>query len=552
MQSVVFGDQVPRIESVPLYVTSAASDAIELAGVAGLYLDDWQQYALTGALGKRADGKWSAFEVKILVSRQNGKGSLLEARELAGLYLFSSDRLIIHTAHEHKTASEHFRRVLFLIENTPDLDKRVSRQSSAYGREFIELKAAPTIILGSGGREIRRKERSRLIFIARTGGSGRGFTCDCLVYDEDMILDAGKIGSSLPSLSARPNPQVWYAGSAGTKSSTQVAHIRRRALAGGSARLAYYEWSIDWHDEYCPPDCKEHDDPDDIRSIAKANPAFGIRISSDFVEAEREAMPEAEFQRERLGVGEYPAPLDGWLVIPRRWFDATRDSADEPPRVRHPIFAVDVAPNRESGSIAVAGLRPDGLVGIQVTDHRDGASWIVARAKAIQERWKSARWIVDKRAAAGALINELEQAGLPVETMQATEVAHACGMIYDALRDDTVRHYGQASLRAALAGVDKRELSDAWAFDRRNAGVDISPLMAATFAHWGYQKFGVVQDYDIRESVHFDIDEIKRLCRLGVYGPDDIKRLYDEDLIDNDGLEALANAGFPFYIAPAE
>jgi phage terminase large subunit-like protein len=546
--SITYGDQMPRIEAIPQYVTSSAADAIELASVAGLDLDPWQQYTLTGGLGRKADGRWSAFEVKILVPRQNGKGSILEARELAGLYLFSTDRLIIHTAHEHKTASEHYRRVLFLIENTPDLDKRVARQSSAYGREFIELKAAPTIISGSDGRQIRRKERSRLIFIARTGGSGRGFTCDCLVYDEDMALVAGQVGSSLPSLSARPNPQVWYAGSAGNKNSTQVAHIRRRALAGGSNSLAYYEWSIDWHDDYCSPDCKEHDDPYDIRSVAKANPALGRRVTADFVQAERDAMPEVEFNRERLSVGEYPAPLDGWLVVPKKWFEATKDSAEEPPRVRHPIFAIDVAPNRESGAIAVAGLRPDESVGLQVIDHRDGATWIVARAKAIQERWKPERWIVDKRAAAGALLTELEQAGLPVETMQATDVAHACGQIYDSFRDDTIRHYGQASLRAALAGVDKRELSDAWAFDRRNAGVDISPLMATTFALWGYQKFGMQEDYDIRDSVHFDIDEIKRLCRAGVYGPDDIKRLYESGLIDNDGLEALSDAGIPFHV----
>jgi hypothetical protein len=93
--------------------------------------------------------------------------------------------------------------------------------------------------------------------------------------------------------------------------------------------------------------------------------------------------------------------------------------------------------------------------------------------------------------------------------------------------------------------VDKRPLSDAWAFDRRNAGIDISPLMAVTFAHWGYQRFSVQEDYDVRESVHFDLDEIKRLCRLGVYGPGDIRRLYDEGLIDDKGLEALAHAGIP-------
>jgi phage terminase large subunit-like protein len=541
----MIGNQRPRLESIPAFTTSAAEDAIELAQIAGLNLDDWQRYVLQGALGERADHKWSAFEVCLIVSRQNGKGSILEARELAGLFLFQSDRLIVHTAHEHKTASEHYRRMLALIEDTPELDKRVARHSSAYGREFIELRAAPTIILGSGGRQIRRNDKSRLIFIARSAGSGRGFTGDLLVYDEDMILTAEKVGASLPALSARPNPQVWFTGSAGIKTSTMLAHVRRRGVAGTSPRLAYFEWSINWHDDYCPPGCAEHDDIDDPLAVAKANPALGIRISADFVEAEREAMPDAEFARERLGVGTYPAPLDGWLIISRKWFDMTKDSAEEPPRVMYPVFAIDVAPNRESASIAVAGLRPDRSVGVQVTDHHEGTAWVAARVKAIQERWHPKQWVIDKRAAAGTLITELEKAGINVETLQATDVAHACGQLYDAFRDDSIRHYGQGSLRAALAGVDKRPLSDSWAFDRRNSAVDISPLMAVTFAYWGYQRFSVQEDYDVGESVHFDLDEIKRLCRIGVYGPYDIRRLYDEGLIDDKGLEALANAGIP-------
>src|ERR1700755_1678400 len=147
---MITGSQFPRLESVPLYTSSqAAEDTIELAYRAGLDLDPWQRHVLTGALGRRADGKWSAFQVKLLVSRQNGKGSILEAREIAGLYLFKTDRLLIHTAHEHKTASEHYNPVWSLIQNSPELDQRVMRHSSAYGREFIQLLPGPTVILGS-------------------------------------------------------------------------------------------------------------------------------------------------------------------------------------------------------------------------------------------------------------------------------------------------------------------------------------------------------------------------------------------------------------------
>ena len=39
---------------------------------------------------ERADGNWSAFEVGVNVPRQNGKGGIIEARELAGLFLLGS------------------------------------------------------------------------------------------------------------------------------------------------------------------------------------------------------------------------------------------------------------------------------------------------------------------------------------------------------------------------------------------------------------------------------------------------------------------------------
>jgi hypothetical protein len=66
-------------------------------------LDPWQRFVLDRALGESKDGKWSAFEVGLVVPRQNGKGSILEARELAGLFLFD-ERLILHSAHEFETA----------------------------------------------------------------------------------------------------------------------------------------------------------------------------------------------------------------------------------------------------------------------------------------------------------------------------------------------------------------------------------------------------------------------------------------------------------------
>ncbi len=310
---LLLGHQRPRLSSIPPADGSAGLQAIKLAATAGLYLDDWEGWVLRQALGEDPvrkwtddEGKlqpaWSAFEVALIVARQNGKGAILEARELAGLFLFK-ERLIIHTAHEFKTCTEAFRRLLFLIQNSPRLRNRVLKVTTSHGEEGIELKT---------GQRIR--------FLARSGSSGRGFTSDLLVYDEAMILDATKVGATLPTLSARPNPQVWYTASAGLRTSTQLARVRRRGVAGQSKGLCFIEFSANVHDEYCKHDCTQHLDSQDPEALRQSNPGLGIRITSDHCAREREGMDEVEYLRERLGVGQYPAPADAWAVIPRKWW----------------------------------------------------------------------------------------------------------------------------------------------------------------------------------------------------------------------------------------
>jgi hypothetical protein len=49
-----------------------------------------------------------------------------------------------------------------------------------------------------------------------------------------------------------------------------------------------------------------------------------------------------------------------------------------------------------------------------------------------------------------------------------------------------LRHLGQPELTAAVAGASKRSIGDASAWERRNASVDITPLVAATNALWGW------------------------------------------------------------------
>jgi phage terminase large subunit-like protein len=283
----LLGDQSPRVCSLPLFDSdSSGRNAVTLAGEARLVLDPWQRLVLESGLRRRG-GKWSAFEVALIVARQNGKGTILEALELAALFLFPDVRLILHSAHEFKTSQEAFLRVRTLIEDNPDFDSQVSRIRTAAGAEAVEL-----------------KDGKRLRFVARSSGSGRGFTSDLVILDEAYKLGDQEMAALLPTLSARPDPQVWYTSTAGGPDSIQLGRVRARGVAGGDPSLAFLEWSAEDTDDPAAPD-----------TWARANPGLGIRIDPDYIGREMTALGPEAFARERLSIGDYPVDGGAWEVV---------------------------------------------------------------------------------------------------------------------------------------------------------------------------------------------------------------------------------------------
>ncbi|MFD5033640.1 terminase [Streptomyces sp. NPDC058405] len=435
-------------------------------------LDPWQQFVLDQGLGERADGKWSAFEVAVNVPRQNGKGGVIEARELAGLFLLD-ERLILHSAHEFKTAMEAMRRIEELLLSSDELRPQVKRIRRQGGEECIEMKSG-----------------ARLRFIARSKGSGRGMTGDCNIMDEAMILGDDAMSALMFTMAAVPNPQLWYFGSSGIGSqSQQLGRLRRRALAAAESgvpdpSLAYFEWSINEHAAECGSGCTDHDDVDAPESVLRANPAIGYRLTLEHTMNERMTIGADSFARERLGVGDYPADgTDTWQVIGEDVWRALAAAESQPGG--QVAFAIDMTPERSHTAIAVAGEWRGGTH-VEVVAHQPGTGWVIEWAKARQEKWKPRCWVVDAGGPAGSLIEDLErELGVTVVSPKAREVGQACGQFYDAVTEQSLSHYDQAPLAAALAGAQMRPLGDAWAWARRGVGVDISPLVAATLAKWG-------------------------------------------------------------------
>jgi phage terminase large subunit-like protein len=416
-----------------------------------VHLDPWQKHVMIGALGEKADGAWSAFEIGLIVSRQNGKGEVLLARQLAGLFLLG-ERLIMHSAHEYKTAAEAFTRIKQVVDNNDELRKAVKTIRTSHGEEGIEL-----------------LNGNRLRFVARSKGSGRGFSADCVILDEAYELGPEQMAAMLPTLSARPNPQIWYASSAGMDSSSQLRQVRERGIKGDSPGLAYFEWSADPRAE-----------ADDRDAWAQANPALGIRITEEFIELERDALPDIEFKRERLGIWD-DASMQA--VIPFDVWDAVIDRASQP---LDPVtIAVDIAPDRSASSIALAGRRSDGQWHVELVKNALGTAWIVDDLIDLR-RWSQLPVRIDRGSAAASLVPTLTEAGVEVHMIGTTEYAAACGGFYDAVMAGQVRHIDQTPLTAAVQGARKRPLLDAWAWNRKDVTTDITPLVAVTLAMHGH------------------------------------------------------------------
>ena len=447
----------------PPAVTSAGPEAVELAASAGLILDPWQCYAVEVILAERADGCWAAFETAILVARQNGKGGILEALELAGLFLLG-EQLIVHSAHEFKTAQEAFRRFRTLIDGCDDLRRRVARVRTSHGDEAIELLTG-----------------QRLRYVARSRSSGLGFTADRMILDEAQQLPRLAMGALLPTLSARPNPQVNYAGTVPVSKddSEHFESVRDRGRRGADPTLAWLEWSP-------KPTGPDHNydgvDLDDPTNQADANPALGYRIPAEAISRERASLGvngANEFAGQRLSIWPGATTSAPATINLDRWRSLAGKEDHRPSPV---AFAVAVSPDRKWGTVGVAGVRADGAQQVQIVETGKGTLWMPERVEQLTRQWQPVTTAGDPSSPAGSLLTDLRQRGVPVTELTGRGVAQACGDLLERIDAGTIFHAGQQVLDVAAGAATRRSRGDLWEWASRDPEVDVSPLQAVTYA----------------------------------------------------------------------
>lgn len=429
-------------------------------------------------MGRDRDDRWVAPTCGLSVARQNGKNGAIEMRELFGMVALGEK--FLHTAHEVKTARKAFLRLKHFF----------GEKAGDPGASFPELNALVADVRSTNGQEaIILRNGGSVEFVARSKGSGRGFTVDTVVFDEAQFLTDEELEALGPTKSASPlgNPQTILTGTPPNPEKNQTAEVFMRVRTNaleGSPRVAWTDFGVP---DGPMPDVTDRD------LWFETNPALGIRLNVDDVADELTMYSPEGFARERLGWWGDPDGLGGWIIPRSVWVAQCNPKS----KIRsRPVFAIEVARDRSVAYIAAAGAAKTGEH-FELIRYRLPIAELVPQCVRLMRKHEANLFIIDAAAEAAGFKTELVEAGVRVHTTDARQMVAACGYWFDSVTGGKAFHIGQDEVDAALAGAVWRELEASRALGRRKSAVDIAPLVACVLALWGHHEFG---DYDLEKS----------------------------------------------------
>lgn len=411
----------------------------------------WQQLVWDVGFELRDDGRPAYRQVWITVPRQSGKTTtvlVVEVDRAVNWALELGPQRIAYSAQTRDDGAKKLVNDQMPILEASPLDKFTRKYGKGIGNEHVLFKSG-----------------SRIMVLSTQADSGHGKVLDVAVLDEFFAdIDNRREQAVRPAQITKPYAQTWGLSTAGTAASVPLLQKVEMGRAAVDARktdgVAYFEWSA--------PDGCDPGDPDVWRGCM---PALGHTIDIDLIRQEFETLDESEFRR---------AYLNQWTTVSTSVFAhgqweavCFRTIVPKPD-----AFALDVNPDRTHASIA--GADAAGLCGLN--DHRPGVGWALDEIIRLHDKYR-APVAVQSNSAAGAMIAELERAGVNVVPFTAQTVRDACGQFFDDVTETRIRVRSDRDLDVAVHGAVKRASGDAWVWDRRVRDVDVSPLVAVTLAH---------------------------------------------------------------------
>lgn len=261
--SVLLGRTEPRIFTPPLREltrsTTYGFEVIDFArDVLEMPLDPWQEFLVIHAGELLEDGRPRFRQVLVLVSRQQGKTTLLTVLQLFWAFV-DNQPLTLGTSTNLGNAKGVFLDVCQIAQDNYWLNREIDRIRNAAGEEALETTFGTRVKIAASNRK-----------------GGRGLRIDRLVLDElREHTDWQAWNAAYPAMSARPFGQAWMLSNQGDDTSVVLDAKRGSATryietGEGDYRLGLFEWSA-------PDGC----DPLDPEAMAYANPNLGRRTHLD-------------------------------------------------------------------------------------------------------------------------------------------------------------------------------------------------------------------------------------------------------------------------------
>lgn len=447
--------------------TSLGFSAAEFAeDVLRIGLIPWQRWLLIHALETLRDGRFRFRTVLVLVARQNGKTTVVEIKNLFKMFVLRVP-LVIGTAQNLDVSEESWDKAVEIVESIPELAAEVPKEGG--------------IVRVNGKKSLKLAHGSRWKVAAASRKGGRGLSGDDVNLDELREHHTWDSWAAVTKTTmARRKAQIWAFSNAGDDRSVVLNALQEKGQAAAAdpsadATMGIFEWSA-------PDDCPI----DDPQMWRLANPSLGYPqgISHEALRAALETDPEPIFRTECLcqrvpDLVPSKIPLTNWVRC-----------ADPRSQISGGVVLTwEVGWHRDRAAIAVAGLRADGLPHVELVEYRDGdPGWLPGRLGQIAHRQPVLEVVYDPAGPAGSLLTEVTErlpVGLDPRPLTTREMAHACARIYDAAMAGTLRHLGDDRLLEMLRRSATRSLADAWAWDRKHSGSDISGLVGVTVALQG-------------------------------------------------------------------
>lgn len=458
-------NQNPSFTNVE-YKQTNGDRAIETYSKTGKELFEWQKRQIRAIEAVNDSNEWKYINYGLAVSRRNGKGEILVAREMDGIKNLKEK--ICHTAHRTTTSHDAFLRLYDALKKSGMIEhnrkKKVMPENSffaskQYGLEHIEI---------SGGGIIDFRTRTD------SGGLGEGF--DLLIIDEAQEYTSKQESALQYTVSASDNPQIILTGTPPTVTSggDVFVRIRNKVLEKSAYETGWAEWST--------PEYVKGDAINDVELWKRYNPSFGLKLSERKIRNELSG-DQLDFNIQRLGF--WVSFIQKSCISEEEWKEL---KADRMPKLQDSRY-IGIKYGRDGVNVAmsIAAKTEEGKIFVETIDCvsvRAGNRWIFEyfnnpKLKAIA---------IDGASGQKLLADEMKDKGIRLKPILPSvgEIINSNAMFEQNLFAKNLCHMGQESLAKVVTNCDKRLIGSKGGFGYKSLveSQDIAIMDSMILAAW--------------------------------------------------------------------